>query len=560
MSRARTLVVMFCVGFLSGNIGCGMLTDCGGDGCLTPEIMSIEPARAAVGQDVVIAGRGFGAAPGAVNFAPGVAARPSSWSDTRIVTAVPDGSETGNLTVRSGCGTTSAGKYFAIETARRGSIEVYVSATTGRDSSGDGSVERPWNTIQRAAAETSQIAGPESPVSIRVEAGTYRGNVILTAHQSLMGGYAAGFSARGVGDRRSPETATTLDGGGAGRVVEVRNTWREPPTAVISGFTIQNGGEGGITCNSAAVAVSDNTITANRGPGIEACDGRISNNEITGNSAESGGGLRGCRGDIIGNTISYNYSSQHGGGIDNCDGTIQDNTIIHNEAVTYGGGLFGCDGKILHNEILDNAAYKGAGLSDCNAAISDNTIKRNIAKWLGGGLADSRGTISHNRIMDNSAGYQGGGLYACGMDIMNNTISGNKADDGAGIARAHGQVISNTISNNEAGNRGGGLYYTDAMLDGNTISGNRSGGDGGGIYRPLNRVDGGSITGNHAVGLGGGVAYELGVTITSTISGNTCERRPTIIDCYTLLWELIQEINDTYVIGLPWFICLKPPT
>src|SRR5215213_2455084 len=65
-----------------------------------PSVSGLSPAAGPVGKSVTISGSSFGATKGAsaVTFN-GVAATPTSWSDTAIVTAVPSGATTGPVVV-----------------------------------------------------------------------------------------------------------------------------------------------------------------------------------------------------------------------------------------------------------------------------------------------------------------------------------------------------------------------------------------------------------------------------------------------------------------------------
>ena len=62
-----------------------------------PTITSISPNPAGVGMSVKIQGTNFGSS-GSVTFN-GVAASPTTWNTTSIVTAVPAGAATGNVVV-----------------------------------------------------------------------------------------------------------------------------------------------------------------------------------------------------------------------------------------------------------------------------------------------------------------------------------------------------------------------------------------------------------------------------------------------------------------------------
>lgn len=450
----------------------------------------------------------------------------------------------------------SRGKFFIVGNETRG-IDVYVSDAQGSDLTGDGSIKRPWKTINHAVYETWLMVDKQ-PVTINVAAGTYRENVQLTLRHSLLGGYSRKFSGRNTDNRRNSKYATTIEGQEEKPVVEILGYGPLPTTAIISGFNIRGGKESGIHCNTADAVISDNTIASNKGSGILACNGPISGNVITNNYT----GISFCNGTISNNLIRSNFSPQMGGGLSKCNGTIANNSILDNEATVEGGGLYNCQGRIEGNTISRNKAYKGAGLAECNGTVTNNRVTDNTAGWLGGGFIFCNGDISHNQVTGNSAGYQGGGFYNCGGSIYNNTVNNNSARAGGGFATCSGTVFNNTISGNTVIYNGGGMYKCSGPATDNVITGNRVEMNRGGIAFPSGRVDGGSITGNHAVGLGGGVCYTMAsdVVIAAPVTGNTSGERPSILDCKTGLYILLQDVDNIYVYDLPWYQCIDFPT
>ncbi len=204
----------------------------------------------------------------------------------------------------------------------------------------------------------------------------------------------------------------------------------------------------------------------------------ISNNNITGNSADYYGGGISCEissPTIINNTITNNSTNNDGGGIycEESSPTISNNTISNN-STTYGGGGIYCyysSPTISNNNITDNSAdYYGGGIYcwEANPTISNNTIIGNWANYYGGGISceDASPTISNNNIINNSAEHCGGGIYCyyySSPTINNNTITNNLAinNDGGGIYcydNSSPIISNNTITNNSAANTGGGIY------------------------------------------------------------------------------------------------------
>lgn len=142
--------------------------------------------------------------------------------------------------------------------------------------------------------------------------------------------------------------ATIIEGNGVVSVVTFDGS--EPNTCEITGFTITDGGNGGIVGVGCLAVVSnciiENNDKAGPGAGIHNIDGDISNCIIRSNSGYSGGGLAGCDGTISNCLIVDNYGL-YVGGLNNCDGdeiincTIANNTI-HASSGTV-GALSGCD-------------------------------------------------------------------------------------------------------------------------------------------------------------------------------------------------------------------------
>jgi hypothetical protein len=83
-----------------------------------PLIKSLTPSSGSVGAVVTITGLNFGNPQGAstITFNSGVAATPTSWSDTQIAVTVPAGATTGNIVVTvGGTGGQSASKNFTVQ-------------------------------------------------------------------------------------------------------------------------------------------------------------------------------------------------------------------------------------------------------------------------------------------------------------------------------------------------------------------------------------------------------------------------------------------------------------
>ncbi len=202
---------------------------------------------------------------------------------------------------------------------------------------------------------------------------------------------------------------------------------------------------------------------------------RVSDTEISGNSAENnGGGIVIYDGKLAmtGGSISNN-TSEDGGGVYNDDGVIE------------------LDGV----EVSGNTSTKegGAGVNNKNDATLVNcTIKNNIGNDRGGGIyASDNITLKNCTIEGNSSTGEGGGIYAADIttNITDCTIKDNKTNEsGGGIRIEDGTAnISNTeIKANAAGENGGGIYVDNggslSLTDKVTITENTSEIAGGGLF------------------------------------------------------------------------------
>jgi parallel beta-helix repeat protein len=237
-------------------------------------------------------------------------------------------------------------------------------------------------------------------------------------------------------------SVTIIDGGAHGPVVTFDTG--ETSTAVLNGFTVQNGSAtigpnydgGGIFINSASPTITNNIIQNNvacaDGAGIAVEGGaapRIQGNTIK-NNAESGcyggwgggiyvGGTNPAQ--IIGNVIENNKVAGDGGGIgifSTGAPTISNNIISGNTATgtfpaCQGGGIFSVNNSnplILQNLIYNNTAGQGGG-------VCFNVV------------AGARGPVLvNNTIIGGSGSTLGSAVYGAEFDnqvqLFNNIMTG----------------------------------------------------------------------------------------------------------------------------------------
>jgi len=307
----------------------------------------------------------------------------------------------------------------------------YVDASV--PSSGDGTT---WDTAFKTIQEGIDVSSDGDTVI--VAEGTYVQNIHFNGRNITL-------SSTNPLDSPVVVANTIIDGNQAGPVVTFSGT--EDETCLLSGFTIRNGlaPQGGGICG---------------GSGEKRSRATIENSVISGNWADSGGGLLCCDGTIRNNVISRNragglsYRSGQGGAIAYCDGTILNNTVAENWAQNAGGGLSNCRGTIANNVITGNSAASSAGLSKCDGVICNNVISLNCALstspgyGAGGGLAACNGTISNNVVVSNSASVAGGGVAICFGVITNNTIVWNTARTGGGLYGCDAVILNCIIWHN----------------------------------------------------------------------------------------------------------------
>jgi len=288
---------------------------------------------------------------------------------------LPAGKYTGTITIKAPGAVGTPAAIPVQLTVERPYTVWYVDGAVS--SSGDGTS---WETAFKKVQEALDASARSD--RIIVAQGTYRENIRFNGKSVQLMSV----------DPLNPSTVanTIIDGNKTGSVVSFDGT--EVEACVLSGFTIQNGSaqEGGGIYGGPAerhthATILDNIFLGNSaqwGGGICRCDGNIENNIISGNSsAWYGGGLLDCDGTIRSNLIMRNSAKKSGGGASNCDGPISSNTIIGNAAAEqWGGGLYFCKGTITNCIFWGNTAQGGPQLHGCSAPTYSC-----IQGWTAGG-------------------------------------------------------------------------------------------------------------------------------------------------------------------------------
>jgi len=277
---------------------------------------------------------------------------------------------------------------------------MYYVSTTGNDSNTCTTAESACATIQAAIDKSSNYD------VVQIGAGTYTENIILHKSIKLQG---------------SGKTATILNGGGTGRVLDIPASF----DIQIHDMTIQNG---------TGIASGDDY---GDGGGIRSMGGILSlqNVLVQGNHAEASGG---------GIFVSYEASGL----------SIVNSEFLDNTAVGSGGGV----GSFLTNSnvvisgtlFTGNSAQSGGGLMTTGATSISNTVFQNntASSYNGGAIENGWGwggwgepspailTIDDSKFLANHAQGSGGAIHlAEGTFSITDTIfDGNSANTGSGGA------------------------------------------------------------------------------------------------------------------------------
>ncbi|MDO4159608.1 MAG: hypothetical protein Q4D41_04035, partial [Prevotellaceae bacterium] len=190
---------------------------------------------------------------------------------------------------------------------------------------------------------------------------------------------------------------------------------------------------------------------------------------------------------IDGVTIMHGEATSTYSDISDAGGTI----VVHNDYEKYGGGIYsdGVNVTLAHARVIYNVATNGAGAYVNNATLNviGSVFGGNLAYNNGGaayvGYEDANGTTSMNAInslwTNNEARSttedspsRGGAMYVSNgtVDLMNNIIARNKADEDPAIVCGSSGLIRNTVIWGNEGTSSTTIEYS-ADADGNVKSG-----------------------------------------------------------------------------------------
>lgn len=427
-----------------------------------------------------------------------------------------------------------------------GKRSFYVSSNFGSsvpdasDTKGDGSMAKPFATVQKAV-DTIAVSGDTSKKYTIYVDGTVEPTYADTdlsdeTFISIKGTTASNLdlTIKGLSADARAVLNAKQKGRNGGRVLTSKDTSLTLENLKITGGKVNDCGgiyiiSGNLTLKKCVVTKNE---SSNCGGGIH-FDGEnliVENSEISENKGDSGG-------------ICVAASS--------AKTKIKDSDIIKNSARSGGGGLDLVGESIIEDcNITDNKAEfstgGGGGLilafNNKSCKIIKSVIKNNIAGENGGGIYINGGTLSLESgaaISENTAGENGGGIYIrdgllnleSGAAISNNTA---KKDGGAIYASCEYSIITVNIGEKDDSDdivieknnakRGGAFYGADNarfVMNAGKVSENYStrtdeGGDGGAMFiwggtskYSTFTMNGGEIIGNMAKNGGAGGAVHI---------------------------------------------------
>jgi len=374
-----------------------------------------------------------------------------------------------------------------------GGMNVYVSradvpnshGSTGSDATGDGSIERPYSTIQKAfstaPAAKLLIAGEQVTVHVMTDltidvltplSSADVKNIVLSG----WAGYEKDID--GAGDKPTATRGVSSDSAlfsiGASSTLSIRNLIIDGAKAVYTG----NSGSLLSVTSSASLNIAEGVVLRN-------------------NRAQAGGAV-----------------NINGGSFTMSGGELSDNTSGSGGAVYISAGSFTMSGGMHSSNIATSnggAVYAGGG----SFTMSGATLSDNSASGNGGAicLVSGKMSLTNVGISGNSASGNGGAIYIAISDstvgtytISNAKINGNtsKLEGGALYLSSTQRVVGNgsplnvnligvELNNNEARN-GGAAYLKGYQSTSNywsmmnfsatdvEISGNSATENGGAIY------------------------------------------------------------------------------
>lgn len=353
--------------------------------------------------------------------------------------------------------------------------------------------------------------------------------IVMQGTYTATGDWVVNLDGKEIWLHSSDGASTTfIDGEGIRRVMYCNSG--ETNSTIIEGFTIANGGVGGMYCTSSPIIrfciFSNNSIIGNGGGVHISGSPIIENCSFVGNTASSGGG-----------GVFLNTNTKGSPTLTNC--TFSKNNATNGGALSIGN----CDPSISNCSFLGNSAsLSGGGVSvnsNSNPTLLNCTFTSNTSE-MGGGLDNGdtcTSTLKFCTFYDNSATgeWKGGGAIANNsghIDIMNCIFKGGSASyygGGVWIFHGTGSFWSCTFEENSA-TEGGGMYNRNSTVElsecsfyDNTATVDNFASGGGAIANLFGSITMTSclLNYNHATFGSGGGMYNLGTVDTTLMSSCT---------------------------------------
>lgn len=406
---------------------------------------------------------------------------------------------------------------------------VYVS-NAGSDTSGDGSLAKPYATIQQAVTYASYG-------SIIVQAGTYKGygNVNIDTNTVV---------------QISGQDGVTITGDGSSSFAfEIGS--KVP--ASISGVTLTNFVGSAIIVNTGTLSLSRVVLTANNGvygAAISALSSvvKIADSTITHNVAVAGGAIYtvGSLVNIDRSTVTENRADQSGGAIHSTAGSYvkaADSIISFNKAGT--GGVIAAIGvasEFANVTLNNNTANTLGGViyATAGAYVQLSSSKATSNSADNGGVVHADGSyivISGLTARSNAATTSGSVVYAAGNSLGTVTISkstfiSNSAGNGGVVylTASPGDIQTSTFTSNNA-KFGGAIYATQtSSLVGGYLSftSNVASQDGGALYVSGSVAEFAPANFTNNIAQRGGAVFSTGASAYVEASGFISGNRATI--------------------------------
>ena len=336
------------------------------------------------------------------------------------------------------------------------------------------------------ASINAALAIAQENDTIRVAAGIYNENVLISQTVTLQGGWSPDFSVRDMNVFSS--TVYPLDNKQS--VVAIEGQFADPTAVMptLDGFVIRGGQAhlgsnhgGGLRIRDSNALVISNTIRNNSafllGGGVWVQRGaptlqgnQIVDNRTLGLGQDAHGGgvqLESTQATLLDNLLARNVLSgteSYGGGLEVASTgtgrvTLMRNRFISNTAsidplaLGFGGGIAVSSGRVFLDSsgLISNTATAGGGGLFINAggmfSFTNGVFVANVAAQDGGGIYNTGVfSLSNTTVSGNSAGGMGGGIANFEVvNLVNATVSDNTSDNGAGLFNSNEVNIKNSL-------------------------------------------------------------------------------------------------------------------